>query len=154
MEEIAAEIILDDEIALVDRGYERQRIHALERRPVLVVHDRAVSAAPAQARDPREFAPFGHFLYGEIEFVARYEIDGRRGAQACLRLDRYLGADHADRDLRIDRLESLGGLEVGCKRWRRRMKHNQLAPPGLGRDVLEFEPVRRRVDELRAFHER
>jgi hypothetical protein len=34
------------------------------------------------------------------------------------------------------------------------MQHHEVAVHGLGRDVLEFEPVGRRVDKLRAVNER
>src|SRR5262249_14941802 len=44
--EVAAEIVLDDQIALIDRGDERQVVHALEDRAVVVMDDGAVGPSP------------------------------------------------------------------------------------------------------------
>ena len=51
MLEIAAEIILDDEVALIDRRHERQRIHVLEHRAIGVVDDDAIGVAIGKADD-------------------------------------------------------------------------------------------------------
>ncbi len=91
-----AEIILDHEIALVDRRDEGQVVHVLQHRAVLVVHDNAVGVAPRQAGDAGEATPLGNFFDGEIELVAGDEIDRGRGFQTRLRLDRDLRPDHAD----------------------------------------------------------
>ncbi len=56
--------------------------------------------------------------------------------------------------LGIERLERLGGAHVGGKRRRRGVHDHEVAARRLGRDVLEPEPVRRRVDQLRAFDQR
>ena len=62
-----------------------------------------------------EFAALGDFLDGEIEFVAGDEIDRGRTLQARLRLDRDLGADEADFQPRICRLERLDDADIGGK---------------------------------------
>src|SRR5262245_1368374 len=43
--EIADEIVLDDEVAFIDRRYEAQHVHVLEDWAVLVVHDDAIGFA-------------------------------------------------------------------------------------------------------------
>src|SRR4029450_2915298 len=96
MQQIADEIILDDEIALVHRRDERQLVHVLQHRAVLVVYDGAVAVAPGEPGDAVEVASFGDLLDGEIELVAGDKIDRRRRLQARLRLDGDLGPDHAD----------------------------------------------------------
>ena len=154
MLEIAAEIILDHEVALVDRCDEGQRIHVLEDRALVVVHDGAVAPTPRQAGDAREIAAFGDLLDGEIKLVACHEIDRVRSLQALLWLDRDLGADQTDLEAGLERLERLGGAHVGGERRRRGMHHHEIAARCLRYDVLELEPVRRRVDELRAFDQR
>jgi hypothetical protein len=51
----------------------------------------------------------------------------RPAIQALLRLDRDLGADEADLDARIDRLDHLGGLHVRFEGRRRGVHHHQIA---------------------------
>ena len=63
--------------------------------------------------EPLDVAPghaVGDLLDGEIELVARDEIDGASGDEALFGLDRNLGADEADFDARIDRLDHLRRL--------------------------------------------
>ena len=45
----------------------------------------------------------GDFLDGEVELVAGDEIDHRRALAGCRRLDRHLGADQADLEIRDSR---------------------------------------------------
>src|SRR5215472_17057320 len=96
MLQIAAEIILNDEIKLVDLPNQWKIVHVLQHRAVLVVHDDAVSVEPREPGDAGEVTPLGNFFDGEIEFVASDEIDRSRGREARLRLDRDLRPDHAD----------------------------------------------------------
>jgi hypothetical protein len=58
------------------------------------LHDRVAPLPESPAAV--EVATFGHLLDGEIELVARDEVDGPRGVQRSVRLDRGLGPDHAD----------------------------------------------------------
>ena len=116
--------------------------------------DDPVRVAPRQAGDAAEVASLGDFLDREIEFFARDEVDGRRSLEALLGLDRDLGPDHADLQARLDRLERLGCSDVDGERRGRGVQHHEIAVHGLGRDVVEFEAVGRRVDELGAFNER
>ena len=74
--EISDEVFLDAQIPLVDRGHERQSIHVLEHRTRSVVHDTAVGVSIGKARDAIPVSSLGDFLDGEIEFVARDEVDG------------------------------------------------------------------------------
>src|SRR5206468_209252 len=109
------EVALDLEVALVDRGHERQRIHVLEDGTRLVVHDAARGVTVGQAGDPGPLAPFGDFLDGEIELVAGDEIDGRRRAQAAGRVDGDFRADEPRLEAWIDGLHGLDGLDVRQK---------------------------------------
>ena len=62
MPEIAAEIILDDEIALVDGGDERKLVHVLQHRAILVVHDVPSAVAPGEPGDAGEVTTLRDFL--------------------------------------------------------------------------------------------
>ena len=53
-------------------------------------------------------------------------------------------------DVRIDRLDHLGRLHVRFEGRRGGVHHHQLAVLELRNDVLEFQVVRRRIDQLRA----
>ena len=78
-------------------------------------------------------------------------------SQACKRargIDRDLGADHADLEIGIGRLQRADGLHVGGKRRRRGVQHHEIAVLDLRQDVGEAEPVRRRVDQLGALDQR
>ena len=57
MLQIADEIVLDPQVALVDLGDERQLIHVLEDRAVLVVHDRAGRVAVGDPVDRAQSRP-------------------------------------------------------------------------------------------------
>ena len=110
--------------------------------------------APGQPGDGGEVAALGDLLDGEIELVARDEIDRRGRFQALLRLDRDLGADHADLEAGLARLERLRRPHIGGKGGRGGVQHDEVAVDRFGRDVLEFQPVRRRVDQFRPFDQR
>ena len=148
MLEIADEIILDFQVALVDRRDERQVVHVLDDGARRVVADRAIGVAIGQPGDGAEFPAFGDFPDGEIEFVAGDEIDRGRAFEARLRLDRDLGADEADFQVRIRRLERRGDADVGGKRRRRGVQHREIVRAGVAHDVGEAEPVRHGIDQL------
>ena len=76
------------------------------------------------------------------------------GDEALLRLDRDLGADEADLDVGIDRLDHLRRPHVRFEGRRGGVHHHEVAVLDLRNDVLEFQIVRRRIDELRAFDQR
>ena len=73
--QIAAEIILDDEVALIDRRDEGKRVHVLEDRPIGIVDDDAIVVAIGEAGDLAEVASFGDLLDRVIELVPRHEVD-------------------------------------------------------------------------------
>ena len=79
MLQIAAEISVNIQVALVDRRDEGQVVHVFQDRPVRRVLDLAVGVAEGEAEDRLPIPPVGHFLDGEVEFIARGEIDDRRG---------------------------------------------------------------------------
>ena len=146
MEEIADEIVLDHEVALVDLGDPGQRVHVLDDGPLGVVHHRAVHPV-ADTVDLGQRAALGDLLDGEIELAARDEIDGLRGGERGAGRDRDMRPHHADEELRIGRLEGLDHLHVGGEGGCRGMEHQEL---DLGRErqhVLEREPPCRRIDE-------
>ena len=78
MLEIAAEVILDLEVALVDRRNKRQRVHVFEDGAGLVVDDAPGGVAIRQPEDPLPRESLGYLLDGEIELVAGDEIDRLR----------------------------------------------------------------------------
>ena len=154
MLQIAAEIVLDREVALVDRRHPGKRVHVVENLAVLVMNDGAFGVAVRKALDVAPGHAVGDFLDGEIEFIAGDEIDRASRDEALFGLDRDLGADEADFDVRIDRLDHLRRLHVRFERRRRGVHHDEVAVLQLRHDVLEAQAVRRRIDQLRAFDER
>ncbi len=97
--QIAAVIILDGEVALVDRRHPREGSPYCRERGgprcgrcvALVSIGQPLDVAPGHA--------VGDLLDREVELIAGHEIDGARGYEALLRLDRDLGPDHADFDV-------------------------------------------------------
>jgi hypothetical protein len=112
MLEIAAEISLNVQVTLVDWRDERQVIHVFEDRPVRRVLDLAVGVPVGEGENRLPIPPVGDFLDGEIKFIARGEIDDRRGFQRCFGVDRSLGADQPDFQRRIRLLESRDRLHI------------------------------------------
>jgi len=151
MLEIADEIILDPEVALVDRRHERQRVHILQNRPRLVVNDASIGISIRQAGNPIPVAALGDLLDREIEFVARDEVDGSRRAQASRRIDGDLGADQAGLQAGVDGFQRLDGLDVGRKRRRRRMQHGEIEVECSRGDVGELQAMRGSIDQCAAF---
>ena len=127
--EIAAEIAVDVEVALVDRRHERQEVHIGQDLAILVVNDRAFGVAVGNALDLRPVQAFGDVLDREVEFVAGDEIERVRRFEALFRLDRDFGADEADLAGRIDRLDHLGRFDVGFERRRRSMHDDEFVAP-------------------------
>ena len=76
--EIADEIVLDLEVALVDLADERQLVHVLQHRTLRIVDDHALGVPVAHAVNARERPTVRDFLDREVELVASDEIDGRR----------------------------------------------------------------------------
>ena len=74
--EIAAEIFLDVEIALIDRRHERQRVHVFEDLAIGVVDDDAVGDCDRRGLRSCPVASVGDLLDGEVELVAGDEVDG------------------------------------------------------------------------------
>src|SRR5262249_39999306 len=113
--QIPAKIVLNDEVALVDGGNERQIIHTLQDGTILVMHDSAVGPPPRKSGDASQIATFRDFLDREIELVARNEVDGRRGLQAQFWLHGDLRADHANFQTRVECFERFDRLNIGSK---------------------------------------
>ena len=153
MQQIADEIILDAQVALVDLGDERQLVHVLEDRAILVVHDPAGVVAIRNAIDRGPVASLGNFLDGEVELVARHEVDRRALAQAFVRLHRHLGADEADLQRRVGLLQRRRHLHVGGERRRRGVDDAQLVIARLRGHRVQPDARRRGVDQLAAGHQ-
>ncbi len=113
MLEVADEIILDGQIALVDRRDERQLVHVLQNGAWGIVPDRAGGVAIGQSGDAVPVPSLGDFPDGEVEFVAGDEIDDRRTGQAGVWLDRHLGAHKARLQVRIGGLKRLDHADIG-----------------------------------------
>ena len=86
MLEIADEIVLDLQVALVDRRDEGQRVHVLEDRPRPRCggwrRRRRASDSPTMSV---QILAVGDFLDGEIEFIAGDEIERRARLSGCRR---------------------------------------------------------------------
>ncbi len=152
--EIAAEVFVDVEVALVDRRHERQQVHVVKDLAIVVANDDAFLVAIGDAFHVRPVAAVGDFLDREIELVARDEINGRGFRERLLGFDRDLGADEADFRGRVHILDHLGRFDVLTERRRRGVQDDQIFAANVAFDVLEGEIMRRRVDQLRAFNER
>ena len=124
--EIADEVILDLEVALVDLAHERQRVHVLQDGAFLVVRDHALAVAIRQAVDRVPVAPLGKLPDGEVELVARDEIDRLGIFEALVRLHRHLGADEARLEPRIGGFQRLDRLHVVAEGRRRRVQHREI----------------------------
>src|SRR5262245_64937347 len=83
VQEVADEVLLDHQIAMVDVDDERQRVHVLERRPLRRALEVAVGAI-AEPRNFREGPSLRDLLDGEVELAGGDELDGRRGGQGTL----------------------------------------------------------------------
>ena len=88
--------------------------------------DPAGGIAIGDAVDRGQVAALGDLLDGEVELVARDEVDRRALAQALLRLHRDLGADEADLQRRVGVLQRLRHLHVGGEGRRRGVDDAQL----------------------------
>ena len=153
MLQIADEVILDPQIALVDFGDEGQPVHVLENRPVAVVGDGAVRATEAHTVDCVEWPALGDLLDREIKLFAGDKVDSGGRLQTVLGFDGDLGADHADLQPRVLVLQRLGDPDVRGEGRCRRVKHRQLVLAGDRQHVGELELCRRSVDQLAVRHE-
>ncbi len=147
MLQVADEVVLDGQVALIDRGDERQIVHALEHRPVRVVGDGAAGVAVAQTRDRRPGPVLGHFLDGEVEFVAGDEVHHRAFDQAEVRLDRDLGPDQPGLEAGVLGLQRLDHLHVRLERRGGGVEHHQIVVLGDLDHLGQTLAMRRRVDQ-------
>ncbi len=96
MQQITDEILFDLQIALVSVHHPRQDVHVGDHFALAIVDDFALGIAIGQAVNLRQRPPFGHFLAGEIEFLAPDPINGRGSLQRFGRQDRRVRADKTD----------------------------------------------------------
>ena len=151
---VCSERYADLQVHPVDRGRERQQIHVLDDRAVRGVLDFACGVAERQSEDRPPVPAVRDVLDGEIEFVARDEIDGRRGLQDAEGVDRHLRAGEAGLEARIGRLQRLDRLDVGGERRRRSVQDREIEVLRFGDDFRELDPVRRCVDQLTVLNKR
>src|SRR5579871_4441865 len=153
MLEITYEIILDLQVALVNRRDERQLIHVLEDGARRIVPDFSGGVAIREAGDPAPVATLSDFLDREVEFISGHEIDQRRELQARLWLDRNLCPDEAHLHGRICRLKRLDDAHIRGERRRRGMQHGKVVMWRLMHDLGERDPERNRIDKLAVGYE-
>ena len=110
--------------------------------------DGAVGVAPGQAENVFPVLAVGDVLDGEIEFVAGDEIDAGRVFQAAVGVDRHLGADQADLELRIGGFQRLDAFHVGGEGRDGGVDDDEIEILGLRHDLGEAGLVRRGVDQL------
>ena len=96
MLQVSDEVVVDIEVAFVDGRDERQQVHVLQDRALVIVDDDSGRIAVGQAGDLTPRPLVRHLLDGEVELVAGDEIDQRRCLQAAGGIDRDLGADQTD----------------------------------------------------------
>ena len=150
MQQVADEVVLDLEVALVHVGDPRERVHVLDHLALLVVDDLAVGVAEGESVDGFNRAILGDFLAGEIELLAPDPVDGRRGFQCLGGQHRGVRADETDLRIRTLRLDGLGDLAVILQRGRAGVDDDVIV---VLRDVEAFilaDVVRRTIEELRA----
>ena len=111
MLKVADEVVLDGQIALVDRRHERQQVHVLEHGARPVGPHGSVTVAPSQTVDRRPVAVFGQLLDRQVEFVAGDEVH-RSVPHAAQRVDRHMGADKPSLERGVGRLKRLDAIRV------------------------------------------
>ena len=154
MQQVADEVALDLQVAFIDIGHPRQGVHVLNQLALRVMPDAAVAGAVAQAGDLVERAAFGHFLAGEIEFLAPDPINGRRGLQGLGGEDGGVGADKADEGLRAVELDRLGHLAIVLEGGGRGVNDDVVVVAGLPEALLDADVVRRAIEQLALRHQR
>ena len=137
MEQVADEILLDLQVALIDVGHPGQRVHVGDHLALGVVLDLAVLVAVAQAGDGVERAAFGDFLAGEIEFLAPDPVNGRGGLQRLGRQHRGVRADEADLGLGPVLLDGFGDFAVVLQRGRAGVDDDVVVALGLFEALLD-----------------
>ena len=146
--QIADEVVLDLQVALIDRRHPRQAVHVVQDRPVRVVDDRALGVAVGETVDRGPGLVLGHVQTREIELVAGDEVDHRRLLHRALRVDGDLGPDQADLQRRVLGFQRLGALHVGGEGGDRGVHHHQVEVVRLRQHLGEGGAVRRGVDQL------
>ena len=112
MEQVADKILLDLQVALIDVGHPRQRVHVGNHLALGVVLDLAFFVAIAQADNRVERTALGDFLAGEIELLAPDPVNGLGCLQGLSRQHRRVGADEADDGLGAVLLDGLGDFAI------------------------------------------
>jgi hypothetical protein len=153
VEQVADEVALDLEIAVIDVHHERQRVHVLERRPVWRAPERAVHPIGEPGHVGQRPA-LGHFLDRDVELGAADEVDRRRGGQRALPLDGHVGAHQAHAQPRVGGLQRLGHPQVGGEGRRAGVKHGQLVVPPQRGHGLQRQVGRWRIHQPARWHHR
>src|SRR5581483_3488508 len=96
--EVADEVVLDLEIALVDVEHARERVHVVDELALAVVVDLAVLVAPREPVHVGEIAALSDLGDRVVELLAADEVDRLRGEDRLLRHDGDVRAAEADLD--------------------------------------------------------
>src|SRR3990167_2767215 len=153
MQQIANEVVADGKVALIDVHDKGQRVHVLEGWPVGRMANMSIVSV-AEAEDRAERPAMRNLPDGEVEFIAGDELDGLRRTQGTLRIHRHVSSDEANAEVRVIGLQSLGNPDVIGKGRGARVEDGKLVLSGERADVLEGEPVGRRIDQPRARDQR
>ena len=154
MQQIADEIFLDLQIAPVNIRHPRQRVHVLNHFAFGIVDDFAVPVFEGESGNGGEVAAFGHFLAGEIEFLAADPVNGGRRFQRFRGQHHGVRADEADFGARLLRLDGLGHFAVVFQRRRGGVDDDVVEIFGDGEAFREVNAVRRAVEQARIGRER
>ena len=96
MQQVTDEIFFDLKVAFIDVGNPRQHVHVGDEFALRIMLNLAFLIAVREARDRFEWAPFGDFFAGKIEFFATDPIDGPGRFQSLSWQDGCMRANEAD----------------------------------------------------------
>ena len=149
MQQISDKVILNSQIALIDRRNERQLVHVLDDRSRRIVHDAAIGSAVGEPRDAFEGPAFGNFLACVIKLLPAGEIYCLRGLQRAARVNHRLCTDHPNLDLRVVALEELGKSDISRKRWSAGMHDDQIIAAREGATLIDSQSISRGIKQPR-----
>ena len=154
MLEVADEILFDLEVALVNVGDPRERVHVGNHLALGVVLNLPFAVLVGNALHGREVAAFGDFLAGEVELLARDPVNGPRGLERLGGQHHRVRADEANLGGGPLLLDGLGDLAVVLQRGRGGVDDDVVEVLRDGEALGHVNVVRRAVEEPAAGHER
>ena len=136
MEQVADEVLLDHEVALIHVHHEGQGVHVLEGR-ALGRPPEAIAVAVAEPAHRAERAALRDLLDGEVEVRPRHELDGRGRRQRRFPMHGHVRAHEADAQARVRRPHGFRHAEVAGEGRRARVEHGQFVVRREGHDVVD-----------------